>query len=652
MTGMVRPWRTSYHAIVSTIEPSISLETAAKISLALGLPAAPNLPPSPRRVARVALALWLVCARRGLTPDDSCLGAALRLFTEPAMEALVPDIALPDPGAARALAHGDPLLDMLPYMLDVHGEGTRLSVMRDASDGRHREARKQAGSYLTPSDVATYMVSRVLQSDPATLHTATVIDPACGTGVFLRAALRALSARGHSVGSCATRLFGVDMCAEAVDACRVVLLSESLRLEGCEDLKALWGQLGRQLAVRDSLGMIDAAGSGPGSLRSDQRWPAGWPRSFSALVGNPPYSPLGRANDLGLLARTFSSIKSATPATNAYLAFMEMMWLLVGEGGRSCLVVPMSVAYSTTSPARLLRSAMDRVHGAWDFAFFDRTPDALFGDDVKQRNAIVLLHRGINRDVRTGPVLRWTSRTRSRLFDEIHSVSLGDVSMMEGVPKLGTELERVAYDAIRRVSQGQPKDRVFRRVALRDASRNLDSVFVAGTAYNWLSVYRSIEWAQDLESPSASPLTALVCSSSQLADATYAMTSSKLAYWLWRVESDCFHVPTTFLRALPAPAWLGRAAVEELAEAGRKLWAGVQISPVRSVNRGRSTLTFSPWPLWDIVQTIDALLIEALGLPEGLDSIFADLVEQNVVVDSSDHSRVARGIRMREWRSE
>jgi hypothetical protein len=334
------------------------------------------------------------------------------------------------------------------------------------------------------------------------------------------------------------------------------------------------------------------------------------------------------------------------------MAFMEMMWLLVGEGGRSCLVVPMSVAYSTTSAALLLRSAMDGANGAWDLAFFDRTPDALFGDDVKQRNAIVLLHRGAKRDLRTGPVLRWTSRTRSRLFDHIPSVSLGDASMAEGVPKLGTELERVAYDAIRRASQRQPKDTVFRRVALGDAGQNLDSVFVAGTAYNWLSVYRSIEWAQDLESPSASPLTALVCSSSQLADATYAMTSSKLAYWLWRVESDCFHVPTAFLRALPAPSWLGRSAVEELAKAGRELWTGVRSSPVRSVNRGRSTLTFSPWPLWDIVQTIDALLIEALGLPGGLDSVLADLVEQNVVVDSTDRSRVARGNRMREWRSE
>jgi len=69
------------------------------------------------------------------------------------------------------------------------------------------------------------------------------------------------------------------------------------------------------------------------------------------------------------------------------------------------------------------------------------------------------------------------------------------------------------------------------------------------------------------------------------------------------------------------------------------------------VNRGRTTVTFSPWALWDLVQTIDALLIDALGLPAGLDAILADLVERNVVVDPSDRSRVAKGNRMHEWRS-
>lgn len=650
MTGMVRPWRRRFQEIVAAVEPLVSPELAAELSSALGLPATCNGSSSPHRVARVAVSLWLVCANRRLICYEGSVGDALRLFVEPAAEAFVPNITLPD-RTALALAHDDSLLDMLPYMLDVHGEGTRLSVMRDPSDGRHRFARKQAGSYLTPSDVAAYMVSRVLPSDPGARDPATLIDPACGTGVFLRAGLRALSARGYPASTSATCLFGVDTCAEAVDACRVVLLNEALRLEDCADSKTLWAQFGRQLVVRDSLRMVDAAANEAGSPWPGQSWPAGWPLEFSALVGNPPYAPLGAREDLTVLARTFSSLRSATPATNAYLAFMEMMWLLVAGTGRSCLVVPMSVAYSTTRAARLLRDAMTEVDGAWDLAFFDRTPDALFGDDVKQRNAIVLLQRGAKRELRTGPVLRWTSRTRSGLFDRIPSVSLGDASITDGVPKLGTQLERVAYDTLRRLPRCQPDETVFRRVTLGDANPNSDSVFVAGTAYNWLSVYRSIEWARDLETPSSSPLTAFVCSSSQLADATYAVASSKLAYWLWRVESDCFHVPTAFLRSLPAPSWLRGFAVEELARVGRELWSSIRNTPVRSVNRGRTTVTFSPWALWDLVQTIDALLIDALGLPAGLDAILAALVERNVVVDPSDRSRVAKGNRMHEWRS-
>lgn len=646
MTGTVRPWWNRFQEIVTAVEPAISSDTAATLLSALGLQGSVG---AVHRVSRVVVALWLICANRGLLGDSPTIAQALRLVVPPQCQASVPDLNLADGAAALTLAHEHSLVDMLPYMLDVHGEGTRLSVMKDPSNRHHRTARKRAGSYLTPSDAVSYMVGRVLPA--RCTGSESLLDPACGTGVFLQASLRLLSERGFKGSSGISALFGIDVSPAAVDACRAVLLAEGLRIEKGADPRVLWAELGRQLAVGDSLNLVSAAAGQHGPLWESEQWPAGWPSSFTALVGNPPYAPLGPRADLHQLGQTFATMRKATRATNAYLPFAEMMWLLLSDEGQACMVVPMSIAYSSTEAMRSLRAAMSNAEGAWEFAFFDRTPDALFGDDVKQRVAIVSFRRQTVKEVRTGPVLRWTSRTRSRLFDDTKSVSLGRVDMRGGVPKIGCELERSAYQAIRALPRRLQDETALRRMALDEAKSSERSVLVAGTAYNWLTAYRSTEWARDVASPSSSPLTLLACTSNRLADATYALTSSKLTYWLWRADGDCFHVPLAFLAELPALSLMTEERIGDLATVGKQLWLKAGQTPIRSVNRGNATVTFSPWTQWNLVKTIDELLVDGLGLPPGLESVLADLVERNIVVDPSDQVRVGRGNRPHERRN-
>src|ERR1700693_2175107 len=84
---------------------------------------------------------------------------------------------------------------LLPYLLDHHGPGSRRDVLRDPRRSSVRERKKSEGIFYTPRDVAEYMTAWVLQDSAAP----TVLDPACGTGVFLLSVAATLHSKGASV---------------------------------------------------------------------------------------------------------------------------------------------------------------------------------------------------------------------------------------------------------------------------------------------------------------------------------------------------------------------------------------------------------------------------------------------------------------------
>ena len=234
--------------------------------------------------------------------------------------------------------------------------------------------------------------------------------------------------------------------------------------------------------------------------------------------------------------------------------------------------------------------------GGWRCAFFDRTPDALFGDDVKTRNAILFYDAAGPHGLATTPVLRWTSRTRSRFFETIRFTAVGQIGGEAPIPKLGSDGEARLYAAARS-SAGRFGDCIVALVAARgtdDCPRPSNAVYVAPTAYNWLSCSRSLDAWCGQDDISSSALTRIEFSDAETADAAYAVLCSRLVYWLWRVEGDAFHVTRGFLRDLPLPVGsLGRATRAALAELGAALWESVAARPVVSVNKGRRTIGFS-----------------------------------------------------------
>lgn len=573
------------------------------------------------RAARRITAAWLSGVLVGdLDPAASLLDADSWFCGSASTAAALPlDCARHAQAVLETLVRTDGALTMLPYALDPTPHEYRRDVVKKGSDGNTRSARKASGSFFTPADVADHIVGLAL--DRIDMHGRfRLLDPAAGTGVFLRSAFAELIDRGLSADSALASLFAIDVEERCVDMAAFVLLVDFLLAsEGpSPGIHDAWTAIRSNCVAADALALMSGA-LGEATLFGGPAHDVGWLRtSFDVIVGNPPYARVGARSDLSELQIRFRTFENASAATDVYPAFVELLCGLA-PGGAGSMVVPMSVGYATTQQLRQLRLAAQEAGGAWTFEFFDRTPDALFGDDVKQRTAIVTRSAREPYSVTTSPVMRWTSRNRSVLFDQIPQVDLGSHDITAGVPKVGSSGQAAALRALRATGTKLEDSLVeCSRVAPPVATDSGVTVFVAGTAYNWLNVYRTAESiTRGVEKATASPLTALATTSAQAADTVFALLSSRITYWLWRVETDVFHVPTGWINRLPfSPHVFDDRRQAALGELGRALWMSIEDHPVQSLNGGTSTVSYCPHAAPDLLDQIDAEVIAQFGLPE------------------------------------
>jgi hypothetical protein len=289
--------------------------------------------------------------------------------------------------------------------------------------------------------------------------------------------------------------------------------------------------------------------------------------------------------------------------------------------------------------------------GKWQFAFFDREPHALFGEEVKTRNAILFrlensksAARGQPAEIETGPLRKWTSRTRRSLFDSIDFTPLEANNITAGIPKLRGSQQSHAFALLRKFPARLPGWCIA--LTTCDPSEacstaTLPRVFVGGTAYNFLNVYRT--FTLDDKSPyplSESSIHCLQFRREAEAQAAFAILSSRLVFWLWHVMGDGFHVAGWLFEQLPfVRTSFTDVQFEQLTTLGVTLWAQVQQHRIVSVNGGKQTTAFRPLALNQERDAIDKILIQAAGLPPSFAGELCDFIQQTVVVDPKDRRR-------------
>jgi hypothetical protein len=333
--------------------------------------------------------------------------------------------------------------------------------------------------------------------------------------------------------------------------------------------------------------------------------------------------------------------------------FIEMMWKLARRDRSSAaLVTPLSIAYNTGTQFENCRRAMSAAGGRWRFAFFDREPHALFGEEVKTRNAILFHNRSTDlpqagefAEIETGPLRKWTSRTRSRLFESIEFTLLGQPTITFGIPKLNGPAQAAAFQALQRRHERLPS-LCTRICKARPVETLIPSVvprvFVGGTAYNFINVYRYADLPDEarLFSMSESPVHCLEFRSEADADASLAILSSRIVFWLWHVLGDGFHVSSRLFSAIPfCRGSFSASEFSDSAALGRELSRRLQENQYVSLNGGRTTFGYRPLKCGAELDAIDTLLGLVSGLSRDFLSELRTFVHSNAVVDEADESR-------------
>lgn len=185
---------------------------------------------------------------------------------------------------------------------------------------RGRALRASLGQVFTPPELARALASVLPLDRPGT-----VLDPACGAGSLLVAALESRRRAGWSVADALGSVEGWDRDPVAAWLCRARLVEWALS--------------------------AGPRGPVPGPLRIhaadalDPRGRAGQLSGVTALIGNPPYLEAKRmgAAEPGLKERLRERFPQLSGAFDLYLAFAWLALELVEPGGEVALLVPNKV---------------------------------------------------------------------------------------------------------------------------------------------------------------------------------------------------------------------------------------------------------------------------------------------------------------------
>lgn len=485
-------------------------------------------------------------------------------------------------------------LESLEYDID---EYFKVKISRGTRSSNSKK--KGRGIYYTPIDVVDFMVSKCVSQVLHSVTKPTVLDCSCGSGVFLLHSLlyleRAYNPKHDldvSIDILKQYIWGVDISQAAVDCCKTVFIQYYIANyeNATSRLDKIWDTLNNSIFVGDATHLKDVFAVNP-SL----------PSFFDCILGNPPYVTEGKDSNL-------------------FIPFVDNMMLYSSKRSCSALILPLSICYSRGREFVSLRNKIHNDNVTWSFMNYDRSPDSLFGDQVKTRNTI-LFRSNIEQtaDVFTTNLQRWTSANRKDLFTNYSLCGISGLSISKCVPKISNTIERAGYEYISSGSSNLSS--LFKR-------GNTDyPLIVNGTAYNWLCVYDHIPPSTDESEKTYISATTRIyyLPDRDSRDFCIAILSNRIAYWFWSVVGDGFHFNASFLSDFKVSKnTFTKAQYEKLCCLGRTYSEQIKTYPTVSYNAGKKIVNYSHWEAMDTVRNIEKIIIDALNLSDN----FASHIEQ------------------------
>jgi hypothetical protein len=402
------------------------------------------------------------------------------------------------------------------------------------------------------------------------LETLTILDPTCGTGAFLRAAVHLLlplyeacleragvAAEGRRLWPLQTilarNLYGVDLMPEAVEVCRLRLLLK----------------LAARMRPEDDPGPLAAGCPNvrAGNALTGFGWRAEFPAvmkrgGFSVVLGNPPFLKY-RAVRGDYRVAGFSTESCG----NLFAFVVERALELAAPAGRVGMIVP--VAATCAADCAPLRQLL-RDSGTSLVSNFNDRPAKLFPGLAHSRLCIVLHDKGdTSRRTFSTAFNRWQAAERPLLFAGLAYVETTGLDLDGVWPKVGSPVEVSLLRKLRRQRKTVDDHTAINGPFPLYYSRKL-SHFVQVLDF----IPAITEEAGRRRRPSE--LKVLRFAAAEERDVFLALLNSGLFYWLVTVYSDCRNLnrrqvggmPFDLARASPVLrrrlAELARALMDDL----------------------------------------------------------------------------------------
>jgi Eco57I restriction-modification methylase len=355
---------------------------------------------------------------------------------------------------------------------------------------------------------------------------------------------------------------------------------------------------------------------------------------FDVIIGNPPYVEVPKRYDHPVLRKHFKSLLERwSRDEDLYTVFLERSLELISPTGCLGMILPLSLTFSTKKPFQILRSLLKAESGSWWWSHFDRIPSALFGNEVRTRCTIAILHRKAETTRCTTALLRWESDARQHLFSKIGYANIEGIDINAGIPKVASQTQA---DSLRElVRQGAVlgvdlSDSVpYTELVSRSPNFPQKCVFVGGTAYNWFPAWRDIPPTTTEDKRPSVPARTIGFRfmNEEDANVVFALLCSSLGYWWWAVASDGFNLKKWLLERFPLSiARIPSLNRKELARLGETLRVELRKHYVYKDNKGRIGNYFLP-ACDDQIQKINAALSHSTGLSQ---QFFDDVHEFNL----------------------
>ncbi len=279
-----------------------------------------------------------------------------------------------------------------------------------AKDGKDR-----GGIVYTSPILAELLLDETLPLDTDSLNWR-ILDPACGSGIFLVGAFRRLvqcwrmangwRQPGHNDLKAILRnnIFGCDLEPEAV-----LVAVFSLCVALCDELdpKVIWEELQFDDLQRENLRAIDFFEFVEDKTTS---------KDFDLIIGNPPFKKLSTQAEEDAEKRAWG-IRPPLPDKQLALLFMDQAFAVCRTGGTVCLIQPAGpLLYNVQA-----RDFRNHIIEAYDVrAILDFTPleSVLFRANVATA-AIIVDNRTPERDELLHAIFRRTRSTKDRLLMEV-----------------------------------------------------------------------------------------------------------------------------------------------------------------------------------------------------------------------------------------